>query len=398
MSELLLHPMATAMPPASDAEYEALKESIKANGQMTKIILVDGLVFDGRNRLNVCQDLGIEPVCRDATQAELGDGSDDALIRLSVGLNVSRRHLSKSQKAIAAARLVSGTHGGDRSKLSNDNLKIESLAGQFGIGVAHISRARQLISEAEPKVIDLVFNGKLTLSAALQSYKVIEKATTPDPLAAKPEVLSKALDREKKRNAKLVKERDALRRSADGQRADKNGLAKLLDDERANNAKLQAIADATPNQLVAEAKILYRTDPETKALIDEQRIAIDRLKTESAQAKAAQQHAEAVARELSETHIDKSRKLALLEAPAQYLASFGSTVLIDFSKHLDHASGAVGRMGIDIDLSLHGQLLRVRDKIDAVVEAIKDHTAVNGDAQKTPLKQIGKSDLKEITV
>jgi len=66
-----------------------------------------------------------EAVCRDATQAELGDGSDDALIRLSVGLNVSRRHLSKSQKAIAAARLVSGTHGGDRSKLSNDNLKIK---------------------------------------------------------------------------------------------------------------------------------------------------------------------------------------------------------------------------------------------------------------------------------
>ena len=85
--------------------------SISKNGLREPIIVgPDGRVIDGRHRLRACQEAGVEP------QFEVFGGNDDDILKLVIDLNVNRRHLDTSQRAMIGARLVETRHGGGRSK------------------------------------------------------------------------------------------------------------------------------------------------------------------------------------------------------------------------------------------------------------------------------------------
>jgi ParB-like chromosome segregation protein Spo0J len=59
------HPLADLFPPLPPEEYTALLDSIRANGQREAITLHrDGRIVDGRNRAQVCVELGIQPITR----------------------------------------------------------------------------------------------------------------------------------------------------------------------------------------------------------------------------------------------------------------------------------------------------------------------------------------------
>ena len=59
------------------------------------IILADGQILDGRNRHRACELAGVEPEFVES------DGADP--LALVVSLNVKRRHMTASQRAISAA-------------------------------------------------------------------------------------------------------------------------------------------------------------------------------------------------------------------------------------------------------------------------------------------------------
>lgn len=46
-------------------ELQGLTEDVKRFGQREKIVLLDGLVLDGRNRLLACETCKLEPKARD---------------------------------------------------------------------------------------------------------------------------------------------------------------------------------------------------------------------------------------------------------------------------------------------------------------------------------------------
>jgi hypothetical protein len=51
-------------PSVTAAQYKKLKRGIRANGQMSPIALYEGMVWDGRARLQICGELGLKPkVC-----------------------------------------------------------------------------------------------------------------------------------------------------------------------------------------------------------------------------------------------------------------------------------------------------------------------------------------------
>jgi ParB-like chromosome segregation protein Spo0J len=58
---------ASLLPPLPDSEYEALKLSVKQNGQHDPIevnrdgIILDGIILDGHHRFKACEELKIEP-------------------------------------------------------------------------------------------------------------------------------------------------------------------------------------------------------------------------------------------------------------------------------------------------------------------------------------------------
>lgn len=82
-------------------EYEALKLDIQEHGQREPILLVDGEIIDGRNRLRACNELGIDPIYRQLTAAEAGD-----VFALVMSLNFHRRHLKPHEKGAALAAFM----------------------------------------------------------------------------------------------------------------------------------------------------------------------------------------------------------------------------------------------------------------------------------------------------
>src|SRR5580704_17028453 len=55
------HPLANLFPLIEDAEFEALVEDIRENGQREDIVLHKGQVLDARNRYRACIAAGISP-------------------------------------------------------------------------------------------------------------------------------------------------------------------------------------------------------------------------------------------------------------------------------------------------------------------------------------------------
>jgi ParB-like chromosome segregation protein Spo0J len=98
MATLAFHPLAGLLPDMEQDEYGRLVEDIKANGQIEPIWLYEGQILDGRHRYMACQDLKLEPITR------VYEGDDPTSFVLS--LNLHRRHLTESQRAMVAAKLA----------------------------------------------------------------------------------------------------------------------------------------------------------------------------------------------------------------------------------------------------------------------------------------------------
>src|ERR1700675_3617079 len=74
-----------------DIERNGLREAILGDAE--------GTIVDGRNRYRACQVAGVEP----RYEEWRGEGS---LEEASLSLNLRRRHLGESQRAMVAARLA----------------------------------------------------------------------------------------------------------------------------------------------------------------------------------------------------------------------------------------------------------------------------------------------------
>lgn len=90
------HPVAELFPLLSGDEFAELTDDVRHQGLLEPIWLhPDGRIVDGRNRYRACRAAGVEPKFR--TWA--GSGS---LVEFVVSLNLHRRHLTSSQRAMSA--------------------------------------------------------------------------------------------------------------------------------------------------------------------------------------------------------------------------------------------------------------------------------------------------------
>jgi len=93
------HEVAALFPLMEEDEYKSLVEDIRSHGLHQPIWHYQGQIIDGRNRWRACQELQIEPLLREWDSEGEGEGS---LVAFVVSLNLKRRHLSSSQKAVVA--------------------------------------------------------------------------------------------------------------------------------------------------------------------------------------------------------------------------------------------------------------------------------------------------------
>lgn len=175
---LPIHPLALLLPEISTEEFEALSRSIAEIGQQTPAsswVTGDGVEYlvDGRHRARACERLGIPLV------VEQFEGDETAVRKLILATNVTRRHLTPSQRAVVAAALATRTPG-QRGRPAYFGLTQEQAAHAVGVSVRLVRSARAFESDVE--LSRRVLDGELSVTEAYETMKVRQREATAERL------------------------------------------------------------------------------------------------------------------------------------------------------------------------------------------------------------------------
>lgn len=175
------HPIAELFPLITGDDFAALVDDIRTNGLREPIWTHDGKIIDGRNRYRACLEAGVAPRFREWD----GKGSLTAFV---VSLNLQRRHLTPSQRAMVAVEMLpwlereAKARQGTRTDLTDNfpQLIAGSEARQQAAEVAHTNRqyvsdAKRLVHDA-PLVAELVRTGTVTIPQAKALVALPEQA------------------------------------------------------------------------------------------------------------------------------------------------------------------------------------------------------------------------------
>jgi ParB-like chromosome segregation protein Spo0J len=199
MSKWPAHPAADLFPMLAPEELQALADDIKEKGQLEAIVLYDGQVLDGRNRLAACDLAGVEPrtVTMGFRAGEIGP------TEWVISKNLHRRQLSKSQAAAVAVEALPmlEAEAKERQGTRTDIQQIvaESKPGQardaaaemMGVNRQYVSDAKKLREDA-PETYERVKAGTLNIQQAKREAKV-EQAQR-DPWTERDKELKAALE------------------------------------------------------------------------------------------------------------------------------------------------------------------------------------------------------------
>lgn len=153
------HELANLFPIMDESQYSDLVADIKENGLVESIVLHEGKILDGRNRYNACNDAGVEP---NFVEYE----GEDALSYV-ISLNLNRRHLNESQRAMIGARLANMKVGnpnlqsGKSAQLSN-----KDASDKLNVSERIIKSAKKVQKEGIEDLQKSVEAGRVSVSAA----------------------------------------------------------------------------------------------------------------------------------------------------------------------------------------------------------------------------------------
>jgi ParB-like chromosome segregation protein Spo0J len=151
------HPLSDIFPRMNDADFKALKADIKRYGVREPIWTYEEQILDGRHRWRACKDLGIE--CPSEEYA-----GDDATAFI-ISLNLRRRHLDTSQRAMVAAKLANLQNGQRKAPRSND-LAQSDAAQLLNVSGPSVRRAAKVHRHGAEELVNAVENGKISVFQA----------------------------------------------------------------------------------------------------------------------------------------------------------------------------------------------------------------------------------------
>ncbi|WP_406871600.1 MT-A70 family methyltransferase [Aminobacter sp. P9b] len=188
--DLAAHPLAELFPMLSEQEIRELADDIVTYGQRVPIMLLDGQVLDGRNRLAACRFAEVEPVF---AQFE----GDDAL-GFVLSHNLHRRHLSESQRAMVAASIVDWDRGINQATAGSANLPTREAARRLSISERAVIAAKRIREHGADELVAAIRDGRVSVHAG--------EAISDLALEAQREVLERE-ERDIVRKAKEIRER-----------------------------------------------------------------------------------------------------------------------------------------------------------------------------------------------
>lgn len=159
------HPLAELFPLMDEADTEMLASDIKEHGLRAPITIYKGMILDGRNRFRACKIAKVEIKTR-----QFENGSDPLEFVLSV--NLHRRHLTESQRAMIAAKIAKRPPGrSDEKKGANLPITptITEAAEKLSVSPRLVKEAKTVLS-SRPQT-RAVESGEKTVHAAAKEIK-----------------------------------------------------------------------------------------------------------------------------------------------------------------------------------------------------------------------------------
>lgn len=156
------HQAAELFPLMRADEFDGLVADIREHGQREPIVLHDGLVLDGRNRLRACEVLGIAPR---TVEWDLNGKPPEAFV---ISMNLHRRHLSESQRGVIAAKMATLNHGQHLTNSPDTEIYVSEMsqpqaAEMLNVSVATLQNAKTVLNHGTPEEIAAVERGDKTV-------------------------------------------------------------------------------------------------------------------------------------------------------------------------------------------------------------------------------------------
>lgn len=154
------HPLANIFPLMGGAEFDRFAADIKEHGLKESIWLYDGQIIDGRNRYRACVQAGVAPEFNDYI------GTPKSLIPFIISLNLHRRHLNESQRAMVAAKLADmPTHRPTEDNRANLHSSSET-AEMLNVSERTVKTARKVQDGGTQELVEFVEAGVIAVSDA----------------------------------------------------------------------------------------------------------------------------------------------------------------------------------------------------------------------------------------
>jgi len=168
-----IHKLAKYFPILEGEEFDLLVQDIKDHGQLEPIVTVNGEILDGVNRYKACEQLGILSLMEEYK-------GDDPLSYV-ISMNIRRRHLDTSQRAMLATEMLSEFEeqykkskakkvsqyrrtGEVEAKGPHPRQATDAVAKEFGISGKSVRRAKR-VKEQAPERVEKIIKGEETVRA-----------------------------------------------------------------------------------------------------------------------------------------------------------------------------------------------------------------------------------------
>src|SRR6516165_12175055 len=153
---IAFHPLADIFPLVEGQDFAELVDDLREHGLHEPIVVFEDKILDGRNRYRACEAAGVEPT--------FTAYSGDDPVAYVVSLNLRRRHLDESQRAMVAAKLAT-LRDGQRADLV-EGLPIGRASEMLNVGERTVARAREVQEHGTPELVSAVERGAISVSSA----------------------------------------------------------------------------------------------------------------------------------------------------------------------------------------------------------------------------------------
>jgi N6-adenosine-specific RNA methylase IME4 len=198
---ITFHPLADIFPLIEGAEYDELVADIKAHGVREPIWFYEDQILDGRNRYLASGDADRNCPSR------VYKGNDP--LGFVISLNLKRRHLDESQRAVVAAKIANlklgdNQHRKEGPPIGGGSVSAADAAKMLNVGKRSVERAKQVIDDGTAELQQAVERGDVSVSAAADVASLPQEEQADIVARGEKEILKAAVAIRARKNEERV--------------------------------------------------------------------------------------------------------------------------------------------------------------------------------------------------